>query len=96
MTKQKKICFAVVITMMLCIIGIFVLVLQKGKKYAFSYLETSTYLPLIQGELLELTGYVRGGCSPVGMKKQYPTYVEAMAMEFAEIAISGGRCRARI
>ena len=55
MTKQKKICFAVVITMMLCIIGIFVLVLQKGKKYDFSYLETSTYLPLIQGELLELT-----------------------------------------
>lgn len=43
-------------------------------------------------DLLSLTGYIRGGVSPVGMKKQYPTYVEAMAMEFAEIAISGGRC----
>lgn len=43
-------------------------------------------------ELLALTGYVRGGVSPVGMKKQYPTYIEAVAEEFPEIAISGGRC----
>lgn len=43
-------------------------------------------------DLLSLTGYIRGGVSPVGMKKQYPTYMEAVAAEFAEIAISGGRC----
>ncbi len=43
-------------------------------------------------DLLSLTGYIRGGVSPIGMKKQYPTYVEAMAGEFTEIAISGGRC----
>ena len=33
----------------------FVFILQKGKKYSFSYLETSKYLPLTKGELLELT-----------------------------------------
>ncbi len=43
-------------------------------------------------DLLSLTGYIRGGVSPVGMKKQYPTYVEAIATEFSEVAISGGRC----
>lgn len=43
-------------------------------------------------ELLALTGYIRGGVSPVGMKKQYPTYIDETAREFSEIAISGGRC----
>lgn len=43
-------------------------------------------------ELLSLTGYVRGGVSPIGMKKQYPTYVEKTAEQYQEIAISGGQC----
>ena len=34
-------------------------------------------------ELLGLTGYIRGGCSPVGMKKQYPTYIEEAAADIA-------------
>lgn len=41
-------------------------------------------------ELLGLTGYVRGGCSPVGMKKKYPTYFEETALLFDEIYLSGG------
>ena len=41
-------------------------------------------------ELLPTTGYVRGGCSPVGMKKQFPTYINETAMLFDEIAVSGG------
>jgi len=41
-------------------------------------------------ELLGLTGYVRGGCSPIGMKKQYPTYVDETAVLFDEIAVSAG------
>ncbi len=55
MIKRKKICFALLITMLICIIGMFVFILPKGKKYSFFYLETSKYLPLIKGELLELT-----------------------------------------
>lgn len=43
-------------------------------------------------ELLDLTGYIRGGVSPIGMKKQYPTYVEETAGTYDEIAVSGGRC----
>lgn len=41
--------------------------------------------------LFETTGYVRGGCSPLGMKKKFPTYVDESALLFDRIAISGGR-----
>ena len=41
-------------------------------------------------ELLGLTGYIRGGCSPVGMKKKYPTFMDETAALYDEIAISGG------
>ncbi|HPE15532.1 MAG TPA: Cys-tRNA(Pro) deacylase [Oscillospiraceae bacterium] len=41
-------------------------------------------------ELPGLTGYLRGGCSPVGMKKKFPTYVEETAVLFDEIAVSAG------
>ena len=41
-------------------------------------------------ELLGLTGYIRGGCSPVGMKKKYPTFMDETAELYDEIAISGG------
>lgn len=38
-----------------------------------------------------VTGYVRGGCSPLGMKKQFPTFVDETASSFHNIYISGGR-----
>ena len=41
-------------------------------------------------ELLPLTGYIRGGCSPLGMKKKFPTFIDETAMLFDEIAISAG------
>jgi len=41
-------------------------------------------------ELLVLTGYVRGGCSPVGMKKHYPTYFDETCILWEEIAVSAG------
>lgn len=41
-------------------------------------------------ELLALTGYIRGGCSPVGMKKRYPTFVEETCLLYDEIAVSAG------
>ncbi len=42
-------------------------------------------------ELPGLTGYVRGGCSPLAMKKQYVTFIDRSALEHAQIAVSGGR-----
>ena len=41
-------------------------------------------------DLLGLTGYIRGGCSPIGMKKKYPTYIEESAILFDTITISAG------
>lgn len=42
-------------------------------------------------EITGITGYVRGGCSPIGMKKQFPTFIHESAMQYSEIYISGGR-----
>ena len=42
-------------------------------------------------ELLPLTGYIRGGCSPIGMKKKYPTYIDETSILFDEIAVSAGQ-----
>lgn len=41
-------------------------------------------------ELMDLTGYIRGGCSPIGMKKKYPTMIDETAILFDEIAVSAG------
>lgn len=41
-------------------------------------------------DLQAVTGYIRGGCSPIGMKKHFPTFVEKAADSYAKIAISGG------
>ena len=46
---------------------------------------------LPQKELLPLTGYVHGGCSPIGMKKQFPTVLHGSAMQFDTICFSAGR-----
>jgi len=40
--------------------------------------------------LVATTGYMRGGCSPLGMKKSFPTYIDETAILFDEIAISAG------
>ena len=42
-------------------------------------------------ELLPLTGYVRGGCSPIGMKKPFPTYIDETAQLFDRVAVSAGK-----
>lgn len=41
-------------------------------------------------ELLGLTGYIRGGCSPVGMKKKYPTYIDELCQLSDAVALSAG------
>ena len=41
-------------------------------------------------ELLAITGYIRGGCSPIGMKKRYPTYIDETCQLYDEIAVSAG------
>ena len=43
-------------------------------------------------DLLSVTGYIRGGCSPIGMKKRFPTYIDETAILYDEIGVSAG-CR---
>ncbi len=47
-------------------------------------------------ELFALTGYIRGGCTPIGMKKAFPTIIHASVLDFATVIISGGRIGAQI
>ena len=46
--------------------------------------------PVKQEALLALTGYVRGGCSPLGMKKQFKTFIDQSALAFDKIHVSAG------
>ena len=47
-------------------------------------------------ELLPVTGYVRGGCSPIGMKKQFPTVVDESCLAFETMIFSGGKIGAQV
>lgn len=51
---------------------------------------------LPQKELLPRTGYVHGGCSPIGMKKQFPTYIHQSAADYDTIFFSAGRVGAQV
>lgn len=51
---------------------------------------------LPQKELLGLTGYVHGGCSPVGMKKQFPTVFHKTALGYDTVCVSAGRIGAQV
>lgn len=42
-------------------------------------------------EILDITGYIRGGCSPIGMKKAYPTFIDETAILFEKIYFSAGK-----
>lgn len=44
-----------------------------------------------QKDLLSVTGYIWGGCSPVGMKKQFPTYIDESILKVDEVAFSAGK-----
>ncbi|MBD9225291.1 MAG: Cys-tRNA(Pro) deacylase [Clostridiales bacterium] len=51
---------------------------------------------LPQKELLGLTGYVHGGCSPVGMKKQFPTVFHKTALGYDTVCVSAGKIGAQV
>lgn len=42
-------------------------------------------------DMLSITGYIRGGCSPIGMKKKFPTYIEETAQLFETVTVSAGQ-----
>lgn len=61
--------------------------LKKAAKAA----EEKSIRMLKQKELLPLTGYVHGGCSPIGMKKPFPTWLHESAKQYDQIYVSGGK-----
>lgn len=46
---------------------------------------------LKQAQLLPLTGYIHGGCSPIGMRKRFPTVIDASAQALPEMTVSAGK-----
>ncbi|HJB16190.1 MAG TPA: Cys-tRNA(Pro) deacylase [Candidatus Blautia excrementipullorum] len=72
---------------------VFVVPIQKevDRKAAARAVGEKTVDMIHVKDILKITGYVRGGCSPVGMKKPYPVVYDASAGNFSEIYISGGR-----
>lgn len=74
--------------------GIFVFVIPAGeeldlKKCAGAVKEKKVELIHVK-ELPGLTGYIRGGCSPIGMKKKYPTFLDERCFLYEEIYVSAG------
>ncbi len=65
------------------------------KKAAKAFNEKSLEMIYVN-DLLKITGYVRGGCSPVGMKKQFNTLIDESAKAFDTIMFSGGRLGSQI
>lgn len=47
-------------------------------------------------ELLSVTGYIRGGCSPIGMKKKYPVFIDRSSENFEKITVSSGKKGAQL
>ena len=77
---------------------VFVIPIHKEldlKKAAATVGEKSVSLIPVK-EITALTGYIRGGCTPIGMKKQFKTVIHSSAKDFEQIIISGGRIGAQI
>ena len=69
-----------------CIPGPMELNLKKTARAAGE--KSAALIPM--KDILPLTGYVRGGCSPIGMKKQFPTFIDETAQLFDSIIVSAG------
>lgn len=72
----------------------FVVIVQSTKELQLKSIALQTgnkscsLLP--QKQLLQVTGYIRGGCSPIGMKKKFPTFLDSSALHYEHISISPG------
>ena len=60
-------------------------------KKAANAVEEKSITMIKSKELLALTGYIHGGCSPIGMKKQFKTVIDITAKDFETIIFSGGK-----
>lgn len=74
--------------------GHFVCIVQGDKEVdlkAAAKVSGNKYAEMIpMKELLPTTGYIRGGCTPIGMKKRFPTFIDSTALQYDHIFISAG------
>ena len=75
---------------------VFKTLVTRGKSGGFFVFMVPVAEMLPQKELLPRTGYVHGGCSPIGMKKQFPTYIHQTAADYDTIFFSAGRVGAQV
>ncbi|MGM9968948.1 MAG: Cys-tRNA(Pro) deacylase [Anaeroplasma sp.] len=69
---------------------------ELNLKKAAKYFNVKSLAMIAVKDLLNVTGYIRGGCSPIGMKKVYPTIVDNSALSFEKIIFSGGKIGCQI
>lgn len=65
-------------------------------KKAATAAQEKKILMLPEKELLQNTGYIKGGCSPIGMKKQYKTFFELSSGKMERVIVSGGKVNFRV
>lgn len=65
-------------------------------KKAASAAQEKKILMLPEKELLPNTGYIKGGCSPIGMKKLYKTFLELSSSKMEQLIVSGGKVKFRV
>jgi len=65
-------------------------------KKAATAAQEKKILMLPEKELLQNTGYIKGGCSPIGMKKQYKTFLELRSSKMESLIVSGGKVKFRV
>ena len=65
-------------------------------KKAAAHFKVKSLSMILVKELLSTTGYIRGGCSPIGMKKQFKTIIDKSALDYDNIMFSGGKIGVQI
>lgn len=79
-TETKEIC-------VFCQSAIYEINLKKARQAA----GCKEINPVKPEELLGLTGYIRGGCTPIGMKKQFRTFIDESVLQHEKVCVSGGQ-----
>ncbi|WP_372641563.1 aminoacyl-tRNA deacylase [Ancylomarina sp.] len=77
---------------------VFIIPLNKelDLKKAATAAQEKKILMLPEKELLPNTGYIKGGCSPIGMKKLYKTFLELSSSKMEQLIVSGGKVKFRV
>ena len=75
--------------------GIFVCIIPGAEELDLkkaAYLSGNKSVAMVQvKEIFDLTGYIRGGCSPIGMKKNYPTFIDESCILYDAVFVSAGK-----